>query len=656
MNVWLCDLSHHNTDSYYSSEFVPYAIGNIGAYLLKKVKGVNLRLFKDADTLNHAMMNDTWPDVVGFSSYLWNTKLSHAFAKRFKEISSKTAIIFGGPEFPLEPEAQDLWLGKHWWVNCYLRGEGEAAFANVVSAVAADSPMDHTYRHRYNVFGIDGVNPQDIIKTDYVLDDIPSPYLTGLLDEFLECPHKQIPLIECSRGCPFTCSFCVDGNEDTARIRHHSPDRLMEEIEYIRKRTTTSSLMISDANFGRYKSNLEFARRLGEFRSNDPSQWPTYINASTSKDLKNRVIEVSDWLDGALRVAASVQSLDPDVLEEIGRKNVPVDNLLDVAKATSPGNTYSEVIFGLPGDTLEKHISGVCQLIDMGFDQVRMHQLIMLNGSELATAHSRRKHGMQTSWRSLQRCYGDYDAFGTKHELSEVEEVVIASNTFSVSDYIKARAFGLSVALFYNDGCFKELVGFFKHIGESYSKFLLHLHNKFTSPDGNSWLHREYSRFIIDSILELDPSGGKGVNLLFSTKGIVWFKNYYDLALWVVEETLRYLTPSPAYTLTLLHLEELMVAKRNPQSILDGETRRLSTGLDVPLLEDSGWTEGWPVVREGEPLLRNHHVIVDYYSNGQSKFLRSLVEMYGTSDDGLGKIIARAPLNRIEGKVSYANN
>jgi coproporphyrinogen III oxidase-like Fe-S oxidoreductase len=85
------------------------------------------------------------------------------------------------------------------------------------------------------------------------------------------------------------------------------------------------------------------------------------------------------------RAPSSVQSLVEGVLENIKRKNVSADQIMQVAVMGSEigANTYSEVILGLPGDTKKKHYDTIARLIQSGFNRVETYTLMMLHGSEL---------------------------------------------------------------------------------------------------------------------------------------------------------------------------------------------------------------------------------------------------------------------------------
>ena len=97
------------------------------------------------------------------------------------------------------------------------------------------------------------------------------------------------------------------------------------------------------------------------------------------------MLQVATLVQGALRLSGSVQSLDEGVLENIKRKNVSADQIMQVAVMGSEigANTYSEVILGLPGDTKKKHYDTIARLIQSGFNRVETYTLMMLHGSEL---------------------------------------------------------------------------------------------------------------------------------------------------------------------------------------------------------------------------------------------------------------------------------
>ena len=543
MRIYLCDLTHSGQG--FTSELTPYAIGCIRSYLLDQSdSGHEVELFKEVEELNRAM-EKAKPDIVGFSNYLWNINLSYAIAERIKAKYPDILIVFGGPNFPLNSDKQEEWLTKRPCIDLYVMGDGEKPFADIVDALEWHGIKDIKEKALYT-YGvcriIDGVLHKSVRElsdgTDeqcrFVdLDRIPSPYLNGSLDKFLSNP-KLVPAIACNRGCPFSCTYCVAGNMSNTPIEKYPVDRVIAEINYIADRYDGHTLHIVDNNFGMFEEDVKVSKAIAEVKSR--TGFPKWIIAATGKNHKHRVIEIANILTGSLRVAASVQSLDPVVLKNVKRNNIDKDALIEVAFSQG-AKPYSELIMALPGGTKEEHVSGACELIDMGFDQIRLHQLILLQGSEMEA--NRDNYGFQTRHRILQRSYGTYQFLGDLFPVAETEEVVVGSDTFSRDDYIYCRKFGLTQALFYNERIFFELSRYLHHLGVKYSEFIKYVNEhseSFSYP-----IQRAYDSFAIASLNELHESEDEihrlvkeddylsrdvGNNLLYNSFGSVLAGDY----------------------------------------------------------------------------------------------------------------------------------
>lgn len=186
------------------------------------------------------------------------------------------------------------------------------------------------------------------------LEELPSPYLSGQLDPYLD--GRLMPVIQTNRGCPFTCTFCTEGQHYWSKVKRKPLDILTKEIRYIATKlmennNSRKDLLIADSNFGMYEPDLEVATEIRKIQ--EEFSWPTYINVATGKNKKERVIETARIVKGTMNLAGSVQSLDSKVLQNIKRDNIAPESLLDMAlKAAEVGtNTYSEAILALPGET-----------------------------------------------------------------------------------------------------------------------------------------------------------------------------------------------------------------------------------------------------------------------------------------------------------------
>ena len=176
------------------------------------------------------------------------------------------------------------------------------------------------------------------------------------------------------------------------------------------------------------------------------------------------MLEVAELVNGAMRLSGSVQSLDPVVLENIKRKNISSDQLINLAlEAKNVGaNSYCEIILALPGDSKKAHFATVRTVMDAGFNNIFLFQLMMLHGSALATKESAEKFGMHFKYRVIPRCYGKYKLNDKSVVSAEIEKICVTSKTLSFEDYLLCRKLHLVITIFYNDGVFSSVLQFLK--------------------------------------------------------------------------------------------------------------------------------------------------------------------------------------------------
>ena len=655
MLVYLCDLSHVSPDGRFASELVPYGIGCLKSYALAHLpQGLDVRLFKDPRALHDAFRQQV-PDVSAFSHYLWNARLSYGLAERIKGQFPGILTILGGPNFPIGAADRDHWMRQHPAVDHYVVGDGEIAFTEVIG--------DFLARREIPEVGCWHASPRLLD-----LSSFPSPYLTGILDPFLEDP-RFLPVLEGNRGCPFTCTFCVDGMPERGKVVKHDPDRLKDELCYIAQRTTGKTLFITDANFGMYREDVEFSEAFTEVR--ERYDFPHSIVASTGKNNKARVLEVARNLGGTLRVAGSVQSLDEEVLANIRRSNVRRDVLMDVPLRlrASSTNTYSELILGLPGDTAEKHIRGACELIDAGFDQIRMHQLTLFHGSEIDT--QRERYQFQTAHRVLQRCFGEYPWYGEPCRPVELEEIVIAHQTMTQDDYFACREFALTVALFYNEQTTAEIGGLLRHLGHRPSEFVRFVHQAVPGLSEDHPVAGLYRNFRTAAIEELFTSqeeaeaaasesrffldlveGRAGNNLLFNAQGRALWRESAALNKMAFRMAREFIACADVLPTRLVgdvypyldELERYCAFKKGYLHELEAVDRALFWH-DFLALEVQGF-EALPG-RLAEPILLEFS-----FESWQRELFGSLLDQFGATDQGLGKLVARAPMKHTHRKAT----
>ena len=460
LKIYIADLTHNYV--IVSNETMPLGVAYIKAYLEKYLGDkVDCKLFRYPDVLIKCIKKET-PDVLMLSNYVWNEALGYFIISQAKKHNPSICTIMGGPNFHLDREKQEEYLRRHFNLDFYILGEGEVPSVNIIKTFI-DCNLSIERLKKYEIPSCICIKPDNSFQPlkwqpglrD--LDEIPSPWLSGYLDEFFD--GNLAPIIETSRGCPFTCSYCVQGTELYNNIRRFPFDRIKEEILYIAEKINQKSpdvgcLRIADSNFGMFNDDVEVSKIINVVQRK--YGWPTFIHASTGKNRKDLILKTVLNLKGALVMFNSVQSMNPVVLANIKRKDIDPVIMRDIQQqAQKIGvKTLTETILSLPGETFESHRDGLFQLIELGVKEFTNYQCMMLKGSQLETKEARDRFKIETCYRVLPRNFGVYD----KSKVFEVEEVISSTGTLPFSDYLKARRLHLVLIIYYNGSRFEPLV------------------------------------------------------------------------------------------------------------------------------------------------------------------------------------------------------
>jgi radical SAM superfamily enzyme YgiQ (UPF0313 family) len=455
LRIFFGDLTHNTIGL--ATEVFPLNVGYIASYC-KKIHGdaVDIQIFKYPAALERAIL-DYPPDVLALSNYPWCHRLGLAMFELLSEVSPRSIRVMGGPNFPHAGQDQTVFLRHRPLIDHHIHLDGEVPFAELVGHILRLGLSNET-RMGLRAERIDSVCHLDgdgrLVSGSgnsrlLQLDDIPSPYLTGLLDPFFD--GQLSPMIQTNRGCPFKCSFCHDGTDLVNKVTQFSVDRVRAELNYIAARVpkNTHSLFISDLNFGMFKRDAEICDTLAELTRT--RGYPAYIDTTTGKNSKKRIISAIEKLEGVLGLTMSVQSMSDTVLKNIKRDNISIADFTDLMPSIKAAKlpTVSEVILGLPGETKASHLLGIRRLLDTQVDHLTPYTLMLVNGSELATPAAREKWGFVTKYRVIPR---DFTAMSNGKFVVELEEVVVAHHDMSFSDYVDCRKIALLIVLTNNAG------------------------------------------------------------------------------------------------------------------------------------------------------------------------------------------------------------
>jgi radical SAM superfamily enzyme YgiQ (UPF0313 family) len=442
LKIYLGDLTYDTIEI--STEAMPLNIGFVASYCLEKFgKNVEITLFKYISELEDALIESP-PDILGMSNYCWSQNVSYEMFNLLKKENPHALTIWGGPNFPVDLPSQKSFLEKFDAMDIYVPIDGEVGFSNIIENVLKlnspeeilenilENPIEGCIT-RNRIGEIQFSIPTIRMKK---LDEIPSPYLTGLMDKFFD--GKLVPMLQTNRGCPFLCTYCTDGKSDVNMVNKFSKERTKSEITYITEHVTKSmhNLFISDLNFGMIPGDLETCDMIAE--SQKLFDYPHKIIATTGKNKKEQIIESIKRVNGSMVLYMSVQSLDEEVLSNIKRGNISAQKMLELAPTISSYglNTRAEVILGLPGESYETHLATLRKLVGARMDDILVHTCMILPGSEMAMPEEKKKWKFETKFRILPR---DFALLKNGKKVCEIEEVIVASKDMSFDEYVELR-------------------------------------------------------------------------------------------------------------------------------------------------------------------------------------------------------------------------
>ena len=448
IRIFLGDLTY-NTVGMSTASF-PLNVGYIAAYCKKQFGSkVDITLFKYIDDLE-ASIYENPPDILGVSNYVWCHRIGLEMLDLARSQNPNVITVLGGPNFPQDLESQKSFMKKYSNVDFYVPIEGELGFSNIVEEALNVSELNYKKEFLFKK-PIDGCISRNLdgsiqfsipkMRTKE-LDEVPSPYLTGFMDKFFD--GELTPMIQTNRGCPFTCTFCVDGADSVTKVNQFGLDRVSSELNYIGEHIpkNINTLQISDLNFGMYPRDIEICDDIVDIQNK--YNYPERVLSTTGKNKKERIIQAIERLNGTMSLVMSVQSMDEQILQNIRRSNISVDHMLALQPTIKRVGlvTNSEVILALPGETYQTQIDTLRKLLTAKLDFVEVYSCMLLMGSEMNTPEQRKKWNFQTKFRILPR---DFTTLRNGKNVIETEEIVVGSDTLSFEEYIELRTLSFSI-------------------------------------------------------------------------------------------------------------------------------------------------------------------------------------------------------------------
>ncbi len=462
LKIYLADLDHFFPGNRIT---VPLNVGYIASYC-KSIYGneVDISLFKHPMDLMQKLRSSP-PQILGLSFYMWNESLTLKIIECCKKISPSTLTVIGGSSIARISENYKTLLTDNPSLDVVVLDQGEKSFANIMGRVLSKG-FDARSIFSKSISGCAircgnkaSIERADIENDFNVLKIIPSPYLMGYLDRFLE--EGLVPLLETTRGCPFSCAYCDQGDIFFSKVIGREEGIIYDELRYLLSNSRTKELCVTDSNFGilgerdlRISSfMLELFRKYGFPFITDCSS-PLKKNKTSIQTMTN-ISKITGTLYFGL------QTLTEEVLINSDRKNISINILKELTSIAKTENisVAADLIFGLPGETLQSFMKTLSDLFNMGLEKPGIVQLRLLPGTVLSE-RDREKNKYVSRFRPFNNRFGEYELIpGEKPaRIIETEEIVVQSRSFDFNNYLKMREYGFLVELFSVYGAFSETI------------------------------------------------------------------------------------------------------------------------------------------------------------------------------------------------------
>lgn len=446
-NLYILELS----EIYDNQVRLPYSTGVIWSYCkthldIKLNYNLNWFFYKqDPQKIIDQIID---PDIIIFSSFVWNWNHNKVIAKKIKEIYPDTVIVFGGAMVPSPESFSEESINPYWeiemkdWFNHYSYidiisiGEGELTICDILIENLRDKNFDSipgcitkkcNYQYRDRIVDI---------------DSMPSPYLDGTFDKLLENFGELIPTatIESVRGCPYSCTFCEIGDSYYDKIKKQSLKKLFKEIEWIAQHKIEYIVNV-DSNFGLfYDRDMKIANFLLE--CNKKYEYPKTYKCDWVKAKSIECINIAKILYQSKLykgMTLAFQSLDEDTSKSIHRKNISDEKLKSILELYKNENmpVYIELILGLPSESKESFIDGLYKLMEYGHhDYVSINPLEVFPNTPFSNLDYIKKYGLKISKTMPQAVHYKFN-----NNLDMKTRIVVGSNNMSYEDYISASLY-----------------------------------------------------------------------------------------------------------------------------------------------------------------------------------------------------------------------
>ncbi len=297
------------------------------------------------------------PKIIGFGIYIWNVAETFEVVTAIKRVSPDTLIIVGGPEVSYEYDSQPI-VGL---ADCVITGEADLKFGEVCRQL------------------LNGERPaMKIVPAE--LPDVARLALPYDLYSDADIAHRII-YVEASRGCPFTCEFCLSSLD--LPVRQFPLETLLLELDRLIARGVKQFKFVDRT----FNLNLKVSRALLQFFLQRHQTGMFFHFEMVPDRLPEPLREiVAQFPAGSLQFEVGIQTFNEETGALIKRRQNYArleDNLRFLRDATGV-HIHADLIAGLPGESLESFATGFDRLIGLGPQEIQVGILKRLRGTPIS--------------------------------------------------------------------------------------------------------------------------------------------------------------------------------------------------------------------------------------------------------------------------------
>ena len=360
------------------------------------------------------------PDVIGFSCYIWNITFVDMLIKEINKLLPDTHIWVGGPEVSYRAMEYLRYMPM---VKGVIVGEGEETFYQLVKAYEAnslgkpDSIKGIVFYDDNNVICNNGYAP--VMDLDHI------PFFYNDLDAF----SNRIIYYESSRGCPFSCSYCLSSIDK--QIRSRSMELVKKELLFFIEHKVPQVKFIDRT----FNCNPTRAMDIWSFiKDNDNGITNFHFEIAADLLTDEQIDLVSTFRPGLIQFEIGIQSTNEDTLKAIHRVTNLGKIAENVAKIKQSDNIHQhlDLIAGLPMEDIYSFKKSFNDVYAMKPDQLQLGFLKVLSGSFMKENAS--------DYELIFRSYPPYELLSTKwlshgdvirlKHIENVVEIYYNSNQF----------------------------------------------------------------------------------------------------------------------------------------------------------------------------------------------------------------------------------